>query len=84
MKTYEKPKLIALSLSGNNMLCNSCDVDVIGTNAKFPGLLDMIQDEYNSTAVFAQDECNTPVDSNIYYYCKFTAPDNNMPTLINS
>lgn len=24
MKTYEKPKLIALSLSGNNRLCGDC------------------------------------------------------------
>ena len=28
MKTYEKPKLIALSISGNDMLC-ACDVDVV-------------------------------------------------------
>ena len=32
MKTYEKPRLMALSLSGTDTLCGSCAYDAVGDN----------------------------------------------------
>lgn len=29
MKTYEKPRLVALSLTSNDMLCGTCNTDVM-------------------------------------------------------
>lgn len=75
MKTYEKPKLIALSISGNNMLCNTCTIDVIGDN-KDDDLGDLIFDE----GLFAAgDPCDVVVD--FKGYCKNT-PEGNI--IINS
>ena len=72
MKTYEKPKLIALSLSGNNVLCNTCAVDIIAPT-KDQGLVDMLEDFYGPIeTLFAtgDTDCVTKIDYN--GYCKFT------------
>lgn len=83
MKTYEKPKLIALSISGNNMLCNSCTFDIIAPyngGADSGELGQMIQDfgfDFGPT-----EGCSTPIS--IGYYCKFTSAEDGYPTVINS
>lgn len=87
MKTYEKPKLIALSLSGNNMLCSSCQFDVIGDNAD--PLAATIKDMANVTTIteqnFASDEpCQVKLDIDITSYCKFTGAQSGGYVVINS
>lgn len=86
MKTYEKPKLIALSLSGNNMLCNTCAVDII---APFPdnnkGLVDTLEDFYGPiNSLFAAYEESCAVKPDITGYCKFTRAESGDQVVINS
>ena len=81
MKVYEKPKLIAMSLSGNNMLCNTCDIDVIGDNANTE-FLEIVGDFFNSSTFAEYEDCATKVD--IKGYCKFTGGNNNDLVIINS
>ncbi len=38
MKTYEKPRLVALSLTSNDMLCGTCNTDAVG-NKEFDDLI---------------------------------------------
>lgn len=85
MKTYEKPKLIALSLSGNNMLCNTCAVDII---APYPdenqGLVEMLETFYGPVqSLFAAYESCT-VKPDITGYCKFTGAESGEKVVINS
>ena len=68
MKAYEKPKLIALSLSGNNMLCDSCDIDIVGDNAD-PDFKDTYGD---FPGTFDDASCAMQVTG----YCKLTASSN--------
>ena len=88
MKTYEKPKLIALSLSGNNMLCNTCQFDVIGDNAD--PLADTIKDMAEVATItelnFARGEtsCAVELDIDITSYCKFAGADAGGLVVINS
>lgn len=87
MKTYEKPKLIALSISGNNTLCKTCDIDVILPSKTHQELAEMweafIADNYSFTT--SEDTCVKAGDAfETTEYCKFTAPDNSMPIVINS
>lgn len=83
MKTYEKPKLIALSISGNNMLCNSCTYDIIAPyngGADSGELVQMIRDfgfDFGQT-----EDCDNPIY--IDFYCKFTSAEYGYPTVINS
>ena len=69
MKAYEKPKLIALSLSGNNMLCDSCDIDIVGDNADpdFKNIYGDFPGTFDDAA-----SCEMQVIG----YCKFTASSN--------
>ena len=86
MKTYEKPKLLALSLSGNNMLFWTCTFDVIGDNNQLPGFPEMVQEMIGkpiSEQCFAADEnCAVPVA--IDGYCKFTGAESGDQVVINS
>ena len=71
MKVYEKPKLIAMSLSKNNVLCNSCDIDIKDANMD-PNYKDMI---WNGLFSFAstEDQCveaGNDIETDVY--CKFT------------
>lgn len=90
MKTYEKPKLIALSLSGNDHLCGSCDGGLkLGSMKEtdalymyFSAILDTNQDkkisrdEFMSSSAFGNDEsCTIPVTG----YCKFNSAQNGTP-----
>ena len=80
-KTYEKPKLIALSLSGNNMLCNTCAIDIIGDNAD-KTFKETMDDFFGLDNAFASYECTEkiPIDG----YCKFTGADHGSRVVINS
>ena len=79
MKPYEKPKLIALSLSGSSALCASCVIDAKGPNMdpSFQRAL-KIMDWYDPgkqsaiTGVFTTDDagCALKVEG----YCKYV-PD---------
>lgn len=71
MKTYEKPKLIALSLSGNNMLCNTCAVDIIAPTED-QGLVDMLEIYGPIDTLFATAEADCATKIEISGYCKFT------------
>ena len=85
MKTYEKPKLIALSLSGNNRLCGDCENGkTLWNNPGIAGaILELVEispdannvpgiDEGDFATVFGDgDGCVKPVE----VYCKFTGSD---------
>ena len=81
MKKYEKPKLMVLSISANDALCNSCgrslryDEDLQFTLGNMVGNKDGILDSNEMTSVFStEDGCSMPVDYD--GYCKFTATNN--------
>lgn len=83
-KTYEKPKLIALSLSGNNRLCGDCAgkitlsdnpsiADAIlmlaGRNDEIDGVPGLSKGDFDG--LFGQeDQCK---GGQIEAYCKFTS-----------
>lgn len=83
-KTYEKPKLIALSLSGNNRLCGDCagkatliDNDTLanailwaaGRDAGFDKVPGLSKGDF--AGLFGQeDQCK---GGQIEAYCKFTS-----------
>lgn len=69
MKPYEKPRLIAMSLSGNNKLCDSCEIDIIGDNAD-PTYKETVGDFFDSP-FSSGDSCEQQVE--VGGYCKFTA-----------
>lgn len=81
MKPYEKPRLIAMSLSGSNTLCSSCDIDIVGPNETYPGLGEMLEDL--GVTFSSGDGCANPGDF-AEEYCKFTAQDSGNLTVINS
>ena len=88
MKTYEKPKLIALSLTGNNMLCSSCAHDVIGSNAETE-LVETLRDFFGiiniTESSFASNEdCEEQEDIQTDSYCKFTGAESGGTVVINS
>ena len=83
MKTYEKPRLMALSLSGNDQLCGSCS-DKGSTNLLYKdpsgglalgldflvGNDDGVLTKEEAARAFGPNEgCEIPVES----YCKFTS-----------
>ena len=79
MKTYEKPRLIALSISGNNMLCSTCPTDVIGSNGD-QGIQRIFRDLYGISELTEQhfasgESCSESIPVSIEKYCKFTAAD---------
>lgn len=69
MKPYEKPRLVALSLSGNDMLCASCAIDVVGDNMN-PTYKEIIDDLFGGVSpnFGTGEECT---DITIDGYCKF-------------
>ena len=83
-KTYEKPKLIALPLSGNNMLCNTCAIDIIGDNA-VPEIKRLEELGLDISKFFAAYETDcTESDHTIVGYCKFNGADHKDLVVINS
>lgn len=85
MKIYEKPRLVALSLVGNETLCDSCGVDVIGDNGD-PYLQRLLSEfDSNLNNLFsAKEPCETKITVGFEEYCKFTAADEGLISLINS
>lgn len=79
MKKYEKPRLMALSLSGNDMLCATCDIDIIGDNGR-KDIIEMLEEIFGPIEnLFATGEdCKQQID--VEGYCKFTGTN----VLINS
>lgn len=70
MKIYEKPTLVMMSIYGNDLLCDSCDIDIIGDNAR-QDIADMIN-MAGSNPFDEIDKCTTQID----IYCKFTGTSN--------
>lgn len=70
MKTYEKPRLTAISLSGNGALCQACAIDVVGDNAD-QNVLDLLLmfDSEISNLFESTDSCAT--ECGVEGYCKF-------------
>lgn len=84
MKTYEKPKLMVLSVSANDALCSTCAVgtrnngdwnifDENGNGVFEPGELGLFAEGENCTT-------NTGVEG----YCKFTASQQGLIQLFTS
>lgn len=87
-KTYEKPKLIALSLSGNNLLCGSCAGKVTlydnstlaqlvlmaaGRNSDYDKIEGISRGDFDGL-FGAESECKGNDDNPlIKSYCKFTS-----------
>lgn len=70
MKTYEKPRLTAISLSGNGALCQACAIDVVGDNADQNALdLLLMFDSEISNLFESKDSCTT--ECGVEGYCKF-------------
>lgn len=69
MKTYEKPRLVALAVSSNDLLCQSCAVDVIGDNRDpvFDKYLELIGGSIEQLFGSGETSCVIPVEG----YCKF-------------
>lgn len=68
MKIYEKPKLIALSISGNSLLC-SCDIDVVGGNSPIdPDIEELIRLSGGVAFTADSSECTVVIEG----YCKNT------------
>lgn len=86
MKTYEKPKLMVLSISANDALCSTCTLktriegDVSGT------LLDLVGGDKNGNGIFDRGDTENYFASteacqdqlNVTGYCKFTTADGQM------
>lgn len=79
-KTYEKPRLVALSLSGNDLLCSTCTFDIIGDNAD-QGLVGLIETGFGVDITISsfsnEDGCATAIPGiEDTGYCKFNGADN--------
>lgn len=80
-KTYEKPRLVALSLSGNDLLCAACPIDAVGPN--MDPFLSQIIGDFNIENVFgAGTDC--PNGLQVEGYCKFTSSENGGQIVFNS
>ena len=82
MKTYEKPRLMFLALSGNDQLCGSC-ADGLPLNND-PDLAEAMMDQFQISDLTGngpsrddfiglfgntEDQCSNKLDN----YCKFTS-----------
>lgn len=70
LKVYEKPKLVALSVSGNDVLCAACTIDVVGPNAD-QDFIQFIEDmkQFFPNPLAQDGNCQDKIDG----YCKFTS-----------
>lgn len=71
MKIYEKPTLVMMSIAGNDLLCSSCDIDVMGEN-KDPFISEIIEDFGPNPFEGSANSCDTQITG----YCKFSATTN--------
>lgn len=84
MKPYEKPRLVALSLSGNDMLCGGCAIDIVGDNAD-PDFTSTWGDFINSGTAFGSTETEcASADWKIDSYCKFASVNDGEKHVFNS
>lgn len=92
MKTYEKPRLIALSLSADDMLCSGCDLKTKDTSDYFVQILNQLfdsnEDGYVDSSelggLFASSEQCSEFNDAFGAYCKFTAADNDLMQIFTS
>lgn len=84
MKTYEKPKLIALSLAADNLLCSGCANKLRDDPLMNGAFKDVTGDDVISNADFgegrlfasAADRCGEEYSGIYEGYCKFTLENN--------
>ena len=85
MKTYEKPRLMALSLSGNDRLCGDCGdksmtlwnnpsiaaiiLEIAEINPASNGIDGIDKGDFDQVFASSQDGCARPVSA----YCKFAS-----------
>ena len=88
MKTYEKPHLMALSLSSNDSLC-ACAIDAVGSNAD-PTLIYALDEDWNHEKMRPEEYVfgvGEPVANScmmeVAGYCKF-GPSGEEFTVFNS
>lgn len=92
MKQYQKPQLVALSLSANDMLCAGCtaatrnptDPFLQILNANYGGADGMLDPTDFGASAFSSGEPCTEVVSGFESYCKFSAAEQGMPQLFTS
>lgn len=72
MKPYEKPRLMALSLSGNDMLCGNCSPELINN----PDLLDDLMKDFDFSLIFGSSAGGcTMIIPGLESYCKMNLND---------
>lgn len=88
MKTYEKPRLMVLSISANDALCTGCSKGTrfdpfFQSIAQSYGNSDSVL-EYGEGGLFAgeADDCTTPFDYD--GYCKYASAENGNVQLFTS
>ncbi|MGN1007920.1 MAG: hypothetical protein ACI4PV_03155 [Butyricicoccus sp.] len=76
MKTYEKPRLAAISLAGNEQLCGNCDPGFISWAEENQMLIEDIVGDFGNL-FNSIDSCSNIGDlqSSLDAYCKFTSVD---------
>ena len=74
MKTYEKPRLMALSLTSNDLLCGNCENEVDELIKDIVGDVQLFND-YTSCEKTPEDLKNLGLDDTD---CKFIASNVNM------
>lgn len=85
MKVYEKPRLIALPLSGNNRLCGDCAGKItlhnneslakailmmVGRSESFDSVQGITRGDFQGLFGSIEDQCRS---GQIVTYCKFTS-----------
>lgn len=70
MKIYEKPTLVILSVTGNDLLCGACSVDVVGGGGPSNSIIEDIIKDFGETVFTSADSCEVVYD--IEGYCKFS------------
>lgn len=96
MKQYQKPQLVALSLSANDMLCAGCTAQTrfdIGLSSifesAFPGSVTadgfFTKEEADAIGLFASsaDSCSMEA-GDMFQYCKFSAADSGLQQIFTS
>ena len=80
MKTYQKPIMIALSLTGNEQLCGSCSENKLRDNAALnANLAWLVNDEdgvltkREAEKLFSASESCATTSPLLEEYCKFTS-----------
>ena len=83
MKAYQKPAMLVLSISANDMLCSGCDEKKLRDDPSLKGAIigefpnldtdsdgSLSYDEGGKLFASSPDDCGQPIDYS--GYCKFT------------